>query len=116
MIEGHYILITGEENGLTIPEEVCQASNLLIEQDRHEVRVGDQTMIGSHTLDTDASPMTINVIDDQGPFAGEPLRGIFKLDGNQFIVCFSGPGGERPTEFTTADGQALLLHTWERQN
>lgn len=54
-------------------------------------------------------------MDTEGPFKGKTTLGIYKLEGNQFTVCFAPPGKERPTEFSTTSGTGQFIHVWKRQ-
>lgn len=116
MIEGTWKLISGEQEGHDEPEEVIKMAKLEITGDQHTVSVGDAVMIGIHKLDTSQTPMTIDSMDSAGRFKNVSLKGIFSLAGDVFSVCFGKPGGDRPTEFTTKDGKASILHVWERQS
>jgi uncharacterized protein (TIGR03067 family) len=69
---------------------------------------------GTHKLSTDQTPMTIDAADTEGPFAGNTMLGIFKVEDDVFTVCFAAPGKDRPTEYTTKDGRATILHFWKR--
>lgn len=115
MIEGSWKLIGGEQNGQDEPEEDIQRSTLEIVGNQHTVTVGDAVMKGTHKLDTSQNPMTIDSTDTAGPFENMSLKGIFKLEDDVVTLCFGAPDGERPTEFTTKDGKAAILHVWKRQ-
>jgi uncharacterized protein (TIGR03067 family) len=114
MIDGTWKLTGGQQDGRDLTDADLQLSSLLIEGDRHTVRVGQEVMQGTHTLNPDVSPMTIDASDSEGPFAGQTLLGIFQVEDDVFTVCFAAPGAARPTEFTTQDGQAAILHFWKR--
>lgn len=115
MLEGTWKMIRGEQEGLDEPEEVIEMSTLEIAGDQHTVSMGDAVMRGIHKLDTSQTPMTIDSTDSAGRFMNVPLKGIFELEGDVFSVCFGKPGSDRPTEFTTKDGKASILHVWQRQ-
>jgi len=115
MIDGNWTMIEGEADGQDLAEDVLNNSKLAIANDRHTVTLGDELLKGTHALDTTASPLQIDATDEVGPFAGQTLAGIFKVEGDLFSVCFAGPGEERPTEFTTKSGTGKLCHVWKRQ-
>jgi uncharacterized protein (TIGR03067 family) len=116
MIEGTWKLIGGELNGQDEPEDDVKESKLVIVGDQHTVSVGEAVMKGTHKLDTSRSPMTIDSTDTTGPFEDMSLKGIFKVEDDVFNVCFGAPGLARPTEFTTKDGKATIMHIWKRHD
>ena len=54
-------------------------------------------------------------MDTEGPFKGKTTLGIYKLEGDEFTVCFAPPDKDRPKEFTTKSGTGVLVHVWKRQ-
>jgi uncharacterized protein (TIGR03067 family) len=114
MIEGKWTLIAGEQDGQDIPNDAVEQSTLEIVGNQHSVRLGDDELKGTHSLDSEQDPMTIDSTDTAGPFAGQSLLGIFQVEDDVFTVCFAAPGADRPTEFTTKDGKATILHQWKR--
>ncbi len=59
-----------------------------------------------------SSPQKIDLIPDEGPFAGKELQGIFELDHDVLKAIFSFPGTNRPTVFNTSQGQVYEI--WQR--
>ena len=114
MIDGTWKLTGGEQDGHDIPDTEIQRSTLEIVGNKHSVNLGDNLLKGTHTLGTNQSPMTIDATDTEGPFAGQTLHGIFRVEDDVFTVCFAGPGNDRPAEFTTKNGKATILHHWKR--
>ncbi len=114
MIEGNWKLIAGERDGQEIPDDDQQQSTLEIVGNQHSVKLGDDVLKGTHLLNSDQDPKTIDATDTEGQIAGQTLLGIFKVEDDVFTVCFAAPGAERPTEFTTKSGKATILNHWKR--
>ena len=84
MIEGTWKLIGGEKDGHEIPDSDLEQSTLEIADNEHTVKLGDDVLKGTHSLNADHSPMTIDSTDTAGPFAGQSLLGIFKVEDDVF--------------------------------
>jgi uncharacterized protein (TIGR03067 family) len=67
-------------------------------------------------LDPKKEPKTIDVIPDGGPNRGEPILGIYKLQGDTITICMAGPAQPRPKEFKAEKGSGYSLRTFERVN
>jgi uncharacterized protein (TIGR03067 family) len=113
-LDGTWKLVRGQQNGKPIAAEVFKSATLTIQGNKHTVKIGSDVMIGTHKINMSASPMTIDVEDTEGPYKGQTLHGIFRLQGEQFTVCFSAPGKDRPKTFIAGAGNGNMLHVWRR--
>ena len=52
-LDGVYSMVSGEFKGEKIREKVVLSAKLTIAGDKHTVKVGDDTIIGTHKLDAD---------------------------------------------------------------
>jgi hypothetical protein len=46
---------------------------------------------------------------------GVALRGIYKLDGDDLVICVSLAPFARPTELTTTKGTSVMMFTLKRK-
>ena len=113
-VEGKWVMVSGEVNGQKLPDNVVQAATLTLAGDKHTVKVGDVTIIGTNKVDITKKPNEIDSMDTAGPNAGKTTLGIMKLEGDQMSVCFAAAGKARPTEFTTKSGTGEIYHAWKR--
>ncbi|HMF15459.1 MAG TPA: TIGR03067 domain-containing protein [Gemmataceae bacterium] len=113
--EGTWVMTSGENDGKPVAADVVKKSRLVIQGNRHTVKIGDDTYVGTHVLDPTKSPKTIDVKDTEGPFKGKTLKGIYELTDEAFRICIAPPEKDRPTEFTTKSGTGMLLHEWKKQ-
>lgn len=72
------------------------------------------TQIGNHesALVTSHNPYRIHVVDGKQAIDFEenvPVRGIYRFDGHDLILCFNYVGGERPDDFRTQDGDKRVV-------
>ena len=66
------------------------------------------------TLDTTASPRTIDYHMTGGPTVGAVQLGIYAIAGDTVRFCFAAPGASRPPVFTTVAADGRTLSTWVR--
>jgi uncharacterized protein (TIGR03067 family) len=114
-VEGSWVMVSGEAKGEKLLADVVKNAKLTIKADQHTVKVGDDTFIGTHKLNATTDPKKIDSMDTEGPFKGKTALGIYKLEGDEFTVCFAPPGKDRPKEFTTRSGTGEILHVWNRK-
>lgn len=113
-LEGTWTMVSGEDKGEQLPEDTVKNAKLVIKGDKHDVKVGDVVIVGTHELDSTKKPKHITAMDTKGPFEGKTARGIYKLAKGEFTVCFAPPDKERPKEFTTKSGTGVIMHVWKR--
>jgi len=114
-VEGTWALSSGEDKDEKVADDVLKNASLTIEGNKHTFKIGDQTIAGTHTIDPTTKPKTIDAAHTEGPFNGQTLLGIYKLEGDKLTVCLALPDKERPTEFTTKLGTGTLLYTFKRE-
>jgi uncharacterized protein (TIGR03067 family) len=113
-LEGTYEMVRGEEGGKPLPAELILRCKLTITGNKHVVRLGDETINGTHKVNRLEKPKSIDAEDSTGRFAGKMTKGIYKLEDDVFTVCFAPPDEPRPTDFTAKDHPGRLMHVWKR--
>jgi len=114
-LEGTYEMVSGDENGQKLPEKVVKASSLVMAGNKHTVKVGNETIIGTHKINSSKTPKEMDATDTEGPLKGKTYVGIYKLEKDIFTVYFSAPGKDRPKDFTTKTGPGEILHVWKKK-
>ena len=109
-LEGTWVMVAGEEKGEKVPEKRLKIATMTIVGDKHTVKVGEESFVGTHKLDPTKNPKEIDSLNQ-----GKAMFGIYKLEKGEFTVCFAPPGKERPKEFTTKSGSGEFLHVWKQK-
>ena len=98
-----------------MPKEQVEKTSLEVKGDHYTLRVGDREIKGTHKLDTTKKPHQIDAVRSEGPNSGETIRGIYSIDGDTYKVCFAAAGKDRPTEFSTTQGDGHRLIVMKRK-
>ena len=111
---GTWTMVSGEEEGKQLPKKTVKAARLRIKGEEHTVKVGEDTMKGTHKLDPTKKPKTIDAFASEGDLKDKPMPGIYEVEGDTMRVCFAQPGKDRPTEFRAPEGSGRVLITYQR--
>ena len=105
-LQGTWVVTYNEAKGIALPE---MAGNLFIfEGDRF--RLGTDRLSERFAVDESTSPKRIDFDDGHSPM----IRGIYRLDGDELIICGNDPGDPRPTEFKTSIFRTAVLTKLQR--
>lgn len=114
-LEGEWTMESGEIDGQAMPEEMRKTAKRAVKDRETTVTVGGQMfMKAKFVVDPSKKPKTIDYTMTGGPTAGKTQLGIYELDGDTVKFCFSAPGKDRPTDFTTKEGSGRTLSVWKR--
>ena len=114
-LNGTWLLVRGEQDGKPLREDAIQGIKMVIDGDKHTLIVGGDRMVSTHHLDPTTKPKSIDAKATGGPYKDKTLLGIYRLEGDEFTVCFAAPGRDRPKDFTTKSGTGTFVHVWKRQ-
>jgi len=84
---------------------------------RYEIQDRDGQLLdsGDYSLDTAVSPLAMDMLGLDGPYAGRRLEAIFELDGDRLTVCYDLDGLARPESMVPEDEQLLLRICYARE-
>ena len=101
-LQGGWTMVSGERDGQAFSASFMKDSKRVAKGDETTVTIqGQLFMKATFTLDPSKSPKTIDYSVTGGPYAGKIQFGVYELDGDKVKFCFSTPGKERPTDFST---------------
>ena len=109
-LQGTWKRVDAEVEGKKLPAAELQTTSLTIQKNKYTLNMGGQVRTGTLKLDPSKTPKHIDLSSDAGPNKGKILPGIYELDGDVFKYALSGPGKDRPTDFTAKPGQSVFVN------
>jgi uncharacterized protein (TIGR03067 family) len=114
-LEGEWSMVSGQANGLAMPQELVKTGKRLAKDGETTISMGGQVYFkAKFRIDPAKKPKAIDYTMTQGPTKGKTQLGIYELDGDTVKFCFAAPGGDRPTDFTAKEGSQRTLSVWKR--
>jgi uncharacterized protein (TIGR03067 family) len=105
------LVVSGEE----VPAEQVQAGELVVIDDEYRPTLGASSETCTMKVDSSKSPREIDFTYTTGFQKGKTVRGIYKIDGDNFTICRAqSPGKDRPSKFAAPAGSELLMVVWKR--
>jgi uncharacterized protein (TIGR03067 family) len=108
-------MVSGQRDGQAFSEDLRKSFKRVAKGDETTVTMGGQLFLkAKFVLGPSKRPKTIDYSVTGGPYAGNMQLGIYEFDGDQIRFCFSTPGRNRPTDFTTKQNDGRTLSLWKR--
>lgn len=118
-LEGKWKAVGLEAGGKPLPKETVAGFDFsyIISADGKAVgRMLKSEYEAKLSVDPKESPKTIDNAHESGQYKGKMQYGIYKRDGDKWIVCMTPPGAaesDRPKSFETKDSKNVVF-TFER--
>jgi uncharacterized protein (TIGR03067 family) len=110
MLQGTWVLVSGERGGKPVPAEVAKDLRLVIAGNKMTLQNKDRKATFTFKLKSDKKPKQIDVDMD-----GKVGKGIYQLDGDSLKIAHGELGDPRPKEFPTKKGSQLTIMVFKRQ-
>jgi uncharacterized protein (TIGR03067 family) len=106
-LEGKWKMVAGEAGGNAFPKgEILDFTFTIGAEGKSTGKTPQEEFSATITVDPKKKPKTIDNLHETGSQKGKKQYGIYKLEGDKFTVCITGPGSaesDRPKDFTTKD-------------
>jgi uncharacterized protein (TIGR03067 family) len=117
-LKGTWTAKTLERGGQAVPDDDLKElqMQLIFDGDKYTERIrGKVNEEGTIKIDTSKKPHTIDLMIRTGNDAGKLQVCIYEIKGDTLKMCLALPGDkERPTEFTSPDGQTRANVVFQR--
>jgi uncharacterized protein (TIGR03067 family) len=115
LLEGEWSMVSGEREGTTFPDEVVKSAKRVTKDGETTTELnGTVVLKAKFKVDASKNPKTIDYEITDGPAKGKTMLGIYELKGDDFKACMVMSDQERPTDFTTKEGDGRTLTVWKR--
>jgi uncharacterized protein (TIGR03067 family) len=114
-LQGEWSMQSGTADGFVLPEAIRTSFKRVCKGNELTVKNGDEVIMRAKiTIDPSKTPKTIDYDVIEGPTKGKKHLGIYEFDGSTMRSCFGAPDMERPTDFTSKQGDKRTLSEWKR--
>lgn len=114
-LQGTWQVLAIENSGDALPSDDVASARLSLQKNSYELSNKDGSLRGTFSADLSKTPWQMQIRPEGSGDDGFLIKGIFELQDGQLRVCYGAPGGERPTEFTTAKSDRTLLTCKRKQ-
>ncbi len=111
-IEGEWKLVEFVKEGR--PREKEAITTMTFKAGKLTIADGKRDETATYTLDPKATPFAIDLVPEKGGGRKETVKGIYKIEKDKLIICFSMDGADRPKEFKSEPGTKTGMFTLER--
>jgi len=103
-------------DGKPLVAEATKVLRLRLTGDRYTTFMGPEVKFDSfYNVNRSKRPREINMISTGGELTATEAHGIYTLSGKTLRMCYTLPGGKRPTKFESAVGSQVFLVVWKRE-
>lgn len=109
-IEGEWKLVEFVKEGR--PRENEQITTMTFKAGKLTIADGKRDETATYTLDPKATPFAIDLKPEKG--RNETVKGIYKIEKDKLVICFSMDGADRPKEFKSEPNTKTGMFTLAR--
>jgi uncharacterized protein (TIGR03067 family) len=115
-MEGTWSCVAATIDGKALPEATVKHLRLTLTKDRYRTEKGTEVLFDStYVLAASHSPPHIDIVGTEGDLKGKAAQGIYSLIDDTLKICYTMPGGPRPTTFESVPGSGAHFIVWKRQ-
>lgn len=116
-LNGKWQAVEAELAGKKFPPQAAKSIQLAIDGEKYIVTTAEGEDRGTVRCLPDEKPSAMDIITGtNGPNKGKTFLAIYKIEGEQLVVCYDLAGKARPKEFKTEPKSSLFLVTYRKLN
>src|SRR5262249_18708418 len=106
-LQGVWVAVSFEANGDKVPADEVKKIKLTVKDNKWVLERGDGTNQGTIKLDASKNPKQFDAALED---SADSVPGIYELKDGTLKMCWSNPGGERPTSFKNEEGKTVATY------
>jgi uncharacterized protein (TIGR03067 family) len=115
-LKGSWSMVSLTLSGREMPEGQVREGRMVVEGDAITTTWAGRDTLATFKLDPAMTPRAIDITFKDGPLKDRIVKGIYKFDGNHFVMCRAAqPDRERPADFSSDAGSGRILVVWKRE-
>jgi uncharacterized protein (TIGR03067 family) len=115
-LKGSWSMVSLTLSGRELPDRQVSEGKMVVEGDGITTTWAGRDSVAIFKLDAAATPRAIDITFQDGPLKDRTVKGIYKFDGDQFVMCRSAqPERERPADFSSSAASGRILAVWRRE-
>jgi uncharacterized protein (TIGR03067 family) len=114
-LQGTWRIVSLEVEGSKMEEALFTGSKVMVAGEAFSTLSMGAGYGGLFAIDATSDPYKLDMIFTYGPHAGARSLGIYRFDGDTWILCLGMAGRERPEDFVTKPGSGHALEKLERE-
>jgi uncharacterized protein (TIGR03067 family) len=113
-LEGTWYVTSLEADGQPMPAGMLGEARIVVKGDRFQSLGMGAVYEGTMKVDASANPKTFDLTFTAGPEKGNTALAIYEVEGDDWRLCLTTRGGDRPKRFGTSPGTGHALETLKR--
>jgi uncharacterized protein (TIGR03067 family) len=115
-LKGTWSMVSLTLSGRELPEGQVSTASMVVQGNAITTTWAGRDSLATFKIDPAVTPRTIDLTFGDGPLKDQTVKGIYKFDGNQLVMCRAArPEGERPGEFTSQAASGRILVVWQKK-
>ncbi len=114
-LNGIWIVKSAEANGSPVTSDGLDSIVLTLKDGTYEYASAEGTAKGKFSVDFSKNPATMDATETEGQNVGRTIVAITELTADGWRANYAFGGGDRPTEFKTAQDSGQVLTTYKRK-
>jgi uncharacterized protein (TIGR03067 family) len=115
-LKGSWSMVSLTLSGREMPEGQVSEGRMVVEGDSITTTWAGRDTLATFKLDPAMMPRAIDITFKDGPLKDRTVKGIYKFDGDRFVICRAAqPDRERPADFSSDAGSRRILVVWKRE-